>query len=185
MTPERRAEIAKKAATAVWGIPTARLTAALCDDVAFGQLNTPRTVRGRISRWFVIGYSGVLRQDGSLQVVARAKFGQILAKELVKGTAELICLHGLNALSDDVYRHVLYHTDRIELEPWMLQSGGELWRRLLAVLPDGQPVATALVHLARLPPRPLESLVLAVIERPEWARELLAGLTAADSEPGA
>src|SRR5262249_41216901 len=59
-------------------------------------------------------------------------------------------------------------------EPWMLQTGGELWRRLLTVLPEGQPLANVLMHLARLPPKALESLIRAVIEQPEWARELLA-----------
>jgi hypothetical protein len=64
----------------------------------------------------------------------------------------------------------------------MLQSGGELWRRLLAVLPEGRPIAEMLMHIARLPARSLESLMLAVIEQPEWARELLASLGGCDSE---
>ena len=100
----------------------------------------------------------------------------MLAKELVKGTAELICLHGLNQLSDDTYRRVIDATDRLELEPWMLQSGGELWRRLLASIPGERPVSRVLMDLARLPARRLESVLVAVIERPEWARGRLEGL---------
>jgi hypothetical protein len=57
----------------------------------------------------------------------------------------------------------------------MLRSGGELWRRLLAAIPGGAPVATVLMHLARLPAKPLESIIAAVIERPEAAQGLLAG----------
>jgi hypothetical protein len=117
-----------------------------------------------------------VRRGDALMVVARASNWQLLVKELVKGTAELICLHGLNDLSDDVYRQVVRATDRLEYEPWMLQTGGELWRQFLAVLPDDRPVAEVLMHVARLPPKPLESLMLAVLERPEWARELLAQL---------
>ena len=70
----------------------------------------------------------------------------------------------------------MHQTDRIEFEPWMLQTGGELWRRLLAVLPEGRPLPDMLMHIARLPAKSLEALVLAVIEQPEWARELLAGV---------
>jgi hypothetical protein len=178
-------DLAKKSAALVWGIPVDRLNADLCSNVAFGDLRTPRTIGGRIQRLFVVGYGGVLRQNGSLEVVARAKFWLILAKELVKGTAELICLHGLNNLSEETYRYVIRQTDRIEFEPWMLQSGGELWRRLLAVLPEGRPIAEMLMHVARLPARSLESLMLAVIEEPEWARELLAKLEqpGRDEEP--
>lgn len=94
----------------------------------------------------------------------------------MKGTAELVCLHGLNQLSDELYQHVMYEADRREFEPWMLQTGGELWRRFLAVLPEGRPLAEILMHVARLPPDSLEALVRAVIEEPEWARELLVSL---------
>ncbi len=181
----RLIDLAKKSAAMVWGIPADRLNADLCRKVAFGNLSTPRTLCGRVQRRCVVGYSGVLPRNGSLEVVAKAQYWHILAKELVKGTAELICLHGLNTLSDEVYRRVVRHTDRIEFEPWMLQSGGELWRRLLAVLPDGRPAAQMLMHLARLPARSLESLMLAVIEQPHWARELLAGLGLSGTELGA
>jgi hypothetical protein len=178
-------DLAKKATTMVWGIPTDRLNAALTSKVAFGNLSTPRTLRGRLLRGCAVGYGGVLRRGDALEVVARATNWYLLAKELVKGTAELICLHGLNRLSDDAYEQVVGQTDRIELEPWMLQTGGELWRRLLAVLPEGRPLAEMLMHLARLPARSLECLMLAVIEQPEWARELLAGLGASGAERNA
>ena len=67
----------------------------------------------------------------------------------------------------------------------MLQTGGELWRRLLAVLPEGRPLASMLMHLARLPAKPLEDLVRAVIEEPARPAELLAGLGGSDAEPNA
>jgi hypothetical protein len=175
-------ELAKKAAALVWGIPTERFNADLCGRVAFGNLRRPRTFCGRLQRLCVIGYSGVMPRNGELVVVAKAKFWQVLAKELVKGTAELICLHGLNSLSDDLYQRVLDYTDRIEFETWMLQSGGELWRRFLAVLPEGRPVATMLMHVARLPAKSLESLMLDVIEQPQRARDALAELAGPDPD---
>ena len=59
-------------------------------------------------------------------------------------------------------------------------SGGEkptLQRRLLDVVPDGRAMTKVLMCMARLPPKSLESLMLAVIEQPDWARELLAKRT--------
>lgn len=128
-----------------------------------------------------MSYSTVVQRGDEWVVVARGNNWQMLTAELVKGTAELICLHGLNRLSDHTYQRVIEATDRLELEPWMLQSGGELWRRLLGVLPAEQPLAQVLMHLARLPPDALQSLMAAVIERPQQAQELLAGLGDQDS----
>ena len=176
-------ELAKKAVALVWGIAPHRLEAELTTNVAFGNLSKPRTFAGSIIRACAVGYGGVVRRGDSLVVVGRGTNWQLVAKELVKGTAELICLHGLNRLTDDTYEQVISAADGVDFEPWMLQTGGELWRRLLAVLPDGRPVAEMLMHLARLPARSLETLMLAVIEQPPWARELLAGLGAPDAEP--
>ena len=176
--PHRHAliELAKTSAATVWGIPPSRFQADLTDRVAFGELSAPTTVRGQLLRACAVGYGGVLRDGDSLSVVAKASNWYLLAKELVKGTAELICLHGLNRLDDDTYRRVVAATDRIEYEPWMLQTGGELWRRLVTLIPADRPAARVLMHLAQLPPRSLESIIGSVIERPEWARELLQGL---------
>jgi hypothetical protein len=123
-----------------------------------------------------VGLGGVVQRNGSLHVVGRGTNWQLLTKELVKGTAELICMHGLNELDNDTYASVVDAADHIEFEPWMLQTGGELWRRVLAVVPGDVRVARVLMHMARLPAHSLHSLVQAVIESPEWARELLASL---------
>jgi hypothetical protein len=176
--------LAKQATTRVWGTPAYCLDADLTSDVAFGNLTPQRSLLGQMLRGAVVGYGGVLHRDGRLDVVAKATNWQLLAKELVKGTAELICLHGLNTLDDETYAEVMRRADQLVHEPWMLQSGGELWRRLLAVRPPGRPLAELLMHLARLPARSLHALMLAVLERPDVGRELLAGLGNAD-EPEA
>jgi len=175
-------ELAKKAATMVWGIPAVQLEAELTNDVAFGNLSRPRTAAGRIMRACAVGYGGVISRRGTLVVVGRGTNWQLVAKELVKGTAELICLHGLSRLDDKSYDQVIKAADGVDYEPWMLQTGGELWRRLLEVLPTGWPIAEVLMHLSRLPARSLESLILAVIEVPQRARELLAVFRAIRAE---
>jgi hypothetical protein len=99
-----------------------------------------------------------------------------LAKELVKGVAELICLHGLNRLDDEMYRRVVDVTDRYDFEHWMLQTGGELWRRLLLAMPDGVPIANVLMRLAQSPAEVLHSALECVIEQRTGASECLATL---------
>ena len=168
--------LARTAVTMAWGIPPDRLDARLTPNVEFGNLSRPRTLGGRAFRACAVGYGGVERRGGTLMVVGRGTNWQLVTKELVKGTAELICLHGLNRLTDDVYDRVIEAADGIDFEPWMLQTGGELWRRLLAVLPAGRPLAETLMHLARLPAGSLETLMLAVLEQPPRAGEILAGL---------
>ena len=170
-------QLAKATASTVWGIPRARLDGELSGRIMLEEGMLPaRNFRGAMFRAGIVGYGGVVQRGDELLVVGRGTNWQLLAKELVKGTAELICLHGLNQLGDDAFRRVLNVTDQLDLEPWMLQSGGELWRRLLSSLPDGRPVARVLMQLARLPAGTLESVVAAVIEQPEVAAGRLASL---------
>jgi hypothetical protein len=170
-------QLAKGTASMVWGIPRERLDGELSSRIVLaGGFLPARSIRGAAFRAGIVGYGGVEQRGDDLIVIGKGTNWQLLAKELVKGTAELICLHGLNQLGDDTYRRVLDVTDRLDLEPWMLQSGGELWRRLLASLPDACPVARVLMHLARLPAGTLESVVAAVIENPEGAADRLASL---------
>ena len=174
------AELAKKAASLAWGISTDRMDAQLETLIDYGKVNKPRNFTERMMSVGVIGYGGVRHREDSLVVVARGANWLLVAKELVKGTAELICLHGLNRLNDDEYRQVLDSADGLRFEPWMLQTGGELWRRLLAVAPRGVPLAELLMHMARLGANDLETLVLAVIEDPRSAGELMAALGKSD-----
>ena len=175
----RLIQIAKRAASMVWGIPSERLHGEITDRIRIipgDHLPMAQGLQSTIMRACIVGLGGVAQRGDSLIVVARGTNWLLLAKEMVKGTAELICLHGLNQLSDETYHHVIDATDRLDLEPWMLQSGGELWRRLLTAVPDDLPVARVLMRLARLPPRALESTIAAVIEQPEHAQSRLAGL---------
>jgi hypothetical protein len=174
--PHRKklAQLARRAASMVWGIPIERLDGELTEKITLDAGTIPvHSVREALFHACIVGYGGVVHRDGELTVVARGTNWQLLAKELVKGTAELICLHGLNRLSDDTYHLVIDATDRLELEPWMLQSGGELWRRLLASIPENQPVAHVLMGLARLPASELDSIIAEAIERPEDSKSPL------------
>src|SRR5690606_11656138 len=151
-------QLGKATASLVWGIPAERFDAELASKIVLPpDILQARNVTGAAFRAGIVGLGGVVQREGKLTVVAKATNWQLLAKELVKGTAELICLHGLNQLDVETYEQVLRATDQLDLEPWMLQSGGELWRRLLQFVPNCSSIAKVLMHLARLPAGTLES----------------------------
>jgi hypothetical protein len=169
----RLIELAKHSTSAIWGIPINRLAGSFGKGFDRDTRIRVRNFREMVWHVSIVGYGCVVRRGDSLAVVGRGTNWQLLTKELVKGTAELICLHGLNTWDDETYRRVMDATDRLGYEPWMLQTGGELWRRLLAVIPEGRFLAEVLMYLARLTPKSLESLVSSVIDEPQLARELL------------
>ena len=136
----------------------------------------PRTRVGRFVQAAAIGYGGVERRGGRFHVVAKSWNWPTVLHELVKGTAELVCLHGLNGLDDRMYAQVTDEADQIEYETWLLQAGPEMWRRFLAVLPHDRELAEMLMHVARLEPAALEELMLNILEEPDRARRRLRGL---------
>ena len=167
----RLVQLAKSTASMVWGIPQPRLDAEICDRVIVAPEMLPaRNIRGALFRAGIVGIGHVQRTGRELCVFSRGTNWQLVCKELVKGTAELICLHGLNQLDDATYQQVLAITDHIDLEPWMLQSGGAFWRRIIQAFPDGKPYAKTLMHLARLPGGMLETVIAEMIEKPESAK---------------
>ena len=167
------AELAKKTTSLIFGIDEDRLKAKLTTNVAFGHLSTPKTRVGRLTQLAAIGYGGVERRDGQFKVVAKSWNWPLVVHELAKGTAELICLHGLNTLDDETYKTVTDEADQIEYETWLLQAGAEIWRKLLSSLPGDRSLAEMLMHIARLDPEPLERLMLTVANDPEKARDLM------------
>ena len=173
----RLLQLARQTTSTIWGIPSERLEVELSDGLVIPGDDFPaENTQARMLRNCVIGYGGVARRGRQLIVTGKGITWQLLSKELVKGTAELICLHGLRQLDDHTYRRVIQVTDRIDLEPWMIQSGGELWRRLLAVLPDGCPMARVLMNLARLPADSLHTVLESVIQQSDEAGDRLARL---------
>ncbi len=157
-----------------WGIEMHQLRGSLTTDVRFGVVREQPVLAGRIQAAIAPGWSGVEVEDSELRVTATGMIWPVLASELVKGTAELVSLHGLNTLDEDCYEAVMAATDRVDFEPWHMQAGADLWRRLLAVAPSDQPIANVLMNLARLSPQRLEAVMLSVIEEPEAARSAIA-----------
>ncbi|MBD3676632.1 MAG: hypothetical protein HUJ26_24230 [Planctomycetaceae bacterium] len=177
---ERLTRIAEEANSQMWGIDVDRLEGSLTMAVAFGNLQEPRTQLGRMTRQGAIGYGGVERRYGRFQVVAKAWNWCLVLHELTKGTVELICLHGLNHLDDELYHLVTSEADQLEYETWMLQAGSEMWRRFLASIPEGRELPDLLMRIARLDPDHLEELMIAVAQQSPEATEMMKHLSDED-----
>ncbi|MCA9063246.1 MAG: hypothetical protein KDA96_09310, partial [Planctomycetaceae bacterium] len=173
----RLQELAKSAVAEIWGISTDRMEATITRNVAFGNLQPCLTTRARLARSSAIGYGGVRRDGDEFTVVARAWCFPLVIHELVKGTAELVCLHGLCDLDEVTYQAVIAEADRIDYEAWLLQAGPALWRRFLTTLPRSATLAECLMVVAKLDPMTLEELMLQVLDAPDsaarWIRRLL------------
>jgi hypothetical protein len=169
-------DLAVKAVRQMWLTSAKVYDAEITMSPEFGQIREPETWRGRLLRSCGAGWSAIMPKDGKLKVVAKAIFWPLLAHELVKGTAELVCLHGLNKLDNETYTEVIKATDHIEYEVWMMQIGAELYRRWLSAKPNDICMADCLMHIAMQPPKKVEAIMLAVLEEPEAATAMMSRL---------
>lgn len=171
---QRRLErLAVQVVSEIWDIPEDQLDGRITRNVAFGHLQPARSFRAAIVRSGAVGYGGVERRGDRFSVVARAWMFPLVVHELVKGTAELVSLHGLCHLDDATYEAVLREADRVEYEAWLLQAGPAIWRRFLAVVPRGARLSEALMAVAKLDPMTLEELMLAVMDDPRRASRMM------------
>lgn len=174
---DRLTELIPVAVSRLWGIDKSRLNPSIqFSNLAFGHIRPPRTAIGKLYSKSIISYGGVQYQNGQMMVVAKGMNFPLVLSETIRGTAELICLHGLCDLDETTYLRITGETDRFDDELWLLQIGPELWRRFINVIPQDRTTAEMLMHVARLDPDLLEDLMMAVIEDPDHARILLQNL---------
>lgn len=119
------------------------------------------------------GWSGVERRGDELIVIAKAIFWPMLVHELIKGTMELICLHGLNDLPESEFEKVMDYTEHVEYEVPMMQIGPEIYRRFVSVLPSGLSLAQCVMKIAQLDPIDLEEFMFEMVEAPNRATDML------------
>ena len=165
--------IAKDACLQVINIPRRLLNAEITREPKWGTVRQPETIRGRFLLKAMVGWGGVDKIDGELQVVAKAIFWPLLVHELVKGSMELICLHGISGVSDEDYSVVMDHTEHVEYEVPMIQIGPIVYQALLKVLPRPNSLAECTMVLAQMEPIELEEFLFEMIESPDSARSIL------------
>jgi hypothetical protein len=174
---KRLTELIPIAVSRLWGIEQHRVNPSIqFFNLGFGHIRPPRTAVGNLYSSGIISYGGVVRKEDQFEVRAKGMNFPLVLSESIRGTAELICLHGLCDLDESTYRRVTDETDIFDHEIWLFQTGPELWRRLLKVLPPDRSTAEMLMHIARLDPEFIEDLMMAVVEDPDHARVLLLNL---------
>lgn len=166
-------KLAKEVCSELYGIDVRLLKAKLTQSPKFGKVRPPETSAGREIINHMIGWSAVVRSGNSLKVKAKATFWPLLIHELIKGTVELICLHGLNELSDEDYQVVMDRTEHIEFEIPMLQIGGFVFRRLLEARPREIPLSECICEISKLEPNQLQTLFDQLIQSPNRATDFI------------
>ena len=166
-------QLARVACHQIYDISIDRLDAALTMTPKWGEIRDPETRSGRLMMSGMVGWGGVDRRDGGLTVVGKAIVWPLLIHELIKGTVELICLHGMSDMDEASYLETMNITEHVEHEVPMIQVGPELFGRLLAVSPRELPIARTLMHIARMEPETLEQFMFDMIETPNRATETI------------
>ena len=133
---EQLEELAKAVCCDLYGIESELLDAKLTQTPRFGTIRYPDSDAGREILKGMIGWSAVVRQQEQLSVKATATFWPMLVHELIKGSVELICLHGMNNVSEADFAVALERTDHIEFEIPMLQIGGTIFKQFLLARPE-------------------------------------------------
>lgn len=100
-----------------------------------------------VRSYYSVNYSNILNQNFSIEsvlgsckveydednpkVIAHAKSFPVLCQELVKGSIETVCLHGLKDLSKEELEQIYYFADQLQDEPRYIQISSEIWREFL------------------------------------------------------
>jgi hypothetical protein len=166
-------QLAKRVCTETFEIAPEKLNASITFSPEFGTVRQPKTRRGRMLLHLMGGWSGVERRGDELIVIAKAIFWPMLVHELIKGTMELICLHGLNDLPESEFEKVMDYTEHVEYEVPMMQIGPEIYRRFVSVLPSGLSLAQCVMKIAQLDPIDLEEFMFEMVEAPNRATDML------------
>lgn len=173
-------KLAKDICCQLYGIDRTLLLGKLTPTPLFGKVRPPETLAGEVLMECMIGWSAVVRSKGRLKVRAAATIWPLLVHEFVKGTMELICLHGLNTLEEEDYQVVLDRTDHVEFEIPMLQIGGAVFRRLLDARPREVPLAQCVVCVSKMDSLEIDRLFGLLIDSPNRATDMIRSAYEAD-----
>ncbi len=103
-------------------------------------------------------------QQDTPMVVAKAVCFPVLVQELIKGTMELLSMHGLQHLSRGQLKSLYKQADKLEDEPYLIQIGPHLWRSFLKVVPKDSKLANVVARLATKEPQFVHNLLSELIE---------------------
>lgn len=119
--------------------------------------------------------------DGPI-VQAKGVIFPVLVQELVKGAMEVLTYHHLSELDPEVAEEIIRHADKLQDEPFQIQVGPELWRRLLAVANSATKgtdieISDVIAALSVRPPEEVHNIITLVLdEKPDEAAEMIRAL---------
>ena len=166
-------ELAKDVCCEMYGIGRELLDGKLTQAPRFGSVREPESEAGQELLKVMIGWSAVERRHDKLSVRATATFWPMLVHELIKGSVELICLHGMNSVSEDDFAIALERTDHVELEIPMLQIGGTIFKQFLLARPREIELAQTIMYVAMFEPEVLEQFMFHLFESPNQATSMI------------
>lgn len=108
--------------------------------------------------------------NGKIIVVAEAATFNVLIQELIKGVMELLSLHGMNKMDRATHQRVTEEADDPNQEPWKIQAGPALWRRIMQILPPRTNLGEFMRRLNQLPETSYHNFLTQVMEEPEKAK---------------
>ncbi len=119
------------------------------------------------------------KEDGMPEVKATGTIFPSLVHELIKGTMELLSMHGLDKLSEEELQTIYDQADSFKDEQWLIQIGGELWRKFIKALPKNISIANVIAEFNKQSPEIVHDIIEKVISNPTEAtqafQEILGG----------
>ncbi len=171
-------QLAVRLTAEVWHIPADRLIARLGEGSVDPE--TPWDDESGLSA-AATGMEQVVMRPGANGgqkwcVEAVGAIFPILCQELCKGVCDLLGRHQFNKTTPQEDQAIQQESDKMDLEPSQINVGPELWRKLLAVIPNGLQPQLLLHKLATLPPQQLHNLLDQAVRSPEQAKQSMATL---------
>lgn len=110
-----------------------------------------------------IGKEEIEWNEDQPEIKAQSMIFPILFHEMTKGVVELICIHGLSDLSEEDQQKVIQYADKIEYEPYHIQVGFILWRKILKNI-NKNDLPNEIMKMSKMSPNDLHNFISLCIE---------------------
>lgn len=128
------------------------------------------------------GGANNVKIDDDVEIQAQAMVFPILVQEFSKGVMELLTMHQLSDMDEKDLKKLYKHADKYEHEFFHFFVGPAVWRKFLKVVPKDR-LAKVIAKLSKdVKPNDVTAFINDVIENPESAKEMIAGLLGDEDE---
>jgi len=114
---------------------------------------------------------------GQHQIKAKAFMFPVLIQELSKGIHMLLNAHGLRGKDDRELTHIYKIADAIKNEPWLIQAGSDLWRKVSKVLNVSKVNhAKFIASLASKSPDEVNTVLMSILDNNPKSIDMVKGM---------